>query len=85
MEQKQSLVNEVAAAQKDVCLLLVGRKYIEAYWFVLPDGRMALRRFEDHYALLKWKPNDFTSWECDHHRGGCVGAVILPDGKTVLK
>jgi hypothetical protein len=85
MEQKQSLVNEVAAAQKDICLLLVGWKYHEAYWLVLPDKRMALWRFEDHYALLKWKPKDFASWKCVDSRSDCVGAIISPYGKLVSK
>jgi len=85
MERKQSLVNEVAAAQKDICLLLVGIKYMEAYWLLLPDRRMALWRFEDHSALLKWKPNAFTSWECDDSPSDCVGAIISPYGKLVSK
>ncbi len=85
MERNQPLVNEVATAQKDVCLLLVGRKYYEAYWLILPDKRMAIWRFRGHDALLKWNPNDFTSWKCDDYQGNCVGAVILPDGKPVSK
>jgi hypothetical protein len=85
MGQNQSLVNEVAAAQKEVCLLLVGRKYYEAYWLILPDSRMVLWRFRGHDALLKWNPTDFTSWKCDDYQGDCIGAVILSDGKTVSK
>jgi hypothetical protein len=85
MLRKPSLVNEVAAAQNDICLLLVGRKYIEAYWMVLPDKRMVLWRFEDRYALLKWKAKDFAFWKCEDSRSDCVGAIISPYGKLALK
>jgi len=85
MGRNQPLVNEVAVAQKEVCLLLVGRKYYEAYWLILPDRRMVLWRFRGHDALLKWNPTDFTSWKCDDYQGDCIGAVILSDGKSVSK
>jgi len=84
MGRNQSLVNEIMAAQKEICLLLVGRKYYGAHWLILPDKRMVIWSYRGHDALLKWKPGDFDSWECDYQRN-CIGAVILPDGRTVLK
>jgi len=84
MERNQSLVNEVMAAQKEICLLFVGRRYSGANWLILPDKRMVIWRYLGQDALLKWKPSDFNSWECDYQRN-CIGAVILPDGKSVLK
>jgi len=84
MGRYQSLVNEVAAAQKDICLLWVGGMYSSAQWLILPDKRMVIWSHQGRDSLLKWKPGDFTSWECDYQRN-CIGAVILPDGKTVLK
>jgi len=84
MGRNQLLVNEVMVAPKEICLLLVGRQYYGAHWLILPDKRMVIWSYRGHDALLKWKSDDFTSWECDYQRN-CIGAVILPDGKTVLK
>ncbi len=84
MGRNQSLVNEVAVAQKDICLLFVGGMYSSAQCLILPDKRMMIWSHQGRDVLHKWKPGDFTSWECDYQRN-CIGAVILPDGKTVLK
>jgi hypothetical protein len=42
MGRNQSLVNEVMAAQKDICLLFVGGMYSGAHWLILPDKRMVV-------------------------------------------
>jgi hypothetical protein len=82
---KEALADEVAAIQKDVSLLRVGRKYSQAHWLVLPDGRMILWRFIGYDALLKWKAAEFTHHECSRYQAKCVGAVISPDGAIISK
>ena len=84
MGRNQSLVNAVMAAPKEICMLLVGKEYYGAHCLILPDKRMVIWSYRGPDGLLKWKPGDFTSWECDYQRN-CIGAVILPDGKSVLK
>ena len=82
---KESLINEIAAVQKEIGLLRVGRTYSQAHWLVLPDGRMVLWRFIGYDALLNWKPDDFTHHECTRYGGKCVGAVISKDGTLISK
>lgn len=82
---KEALATEVAAVQKDVSLIAVGRDYYQAHWLILPDGRMILWRYRGADALLKWKPDDFTHKDCKDYQGQCVGAVISPDGMLVPK
>src|SRR5215475_6118437 len=53
MGRYQSLVNEVAAAQKDICLLWVGGMYSSAQWLFLPDKRMVIWRHQGRDSLLK--------------------------------
>lgn len=82
---KEDLVREVAAIQKDISLLRVGRTYYQAHWLVLPDGRMILWRFRGYDALLKWSREDFIRKDCSKYQGECVGAVISKEGLLVTK
>lgn len=85
MKLKEDLVKEIEKIQNDVCLLMVGRKYYQAYWLVLPDKRMVLWRFRGYDALLKWKRDELSRWDCADYQGECVGAVISSDGKLISR
>jgi hypothetical protein len=80
---KDGLANEVRRVQQDVALLNVS---YGDYWVVLPDRRMILWRYESVMGLLGWKKSDFSARECTDYRGvtgGCVGAIVSPDGELV--
>jgi len=80
---KDGLVNEVRQAQAQVAVLNVS---YGDWWLVLPDRRMILWRYESVMGLLGWKKSDFSAKECTDYQannGGCVGALISPDGELV--
>ena len=80
---KDALVNEVRHAQSQVAVLNVS---YGDWWLVLPDRRMILWRYESVMGLLGWKKSDFSAQECTDYQannGGCVGALISPDGELV--
>lgn len=83
---KDALVEEIKARQSDIALLITGMTYAESYWLVMPDKRMVLWRYAGPSGLLKWKPNDFVAGKCSAYApvsGGCVGAVVSPDGELM--
>jgi|ERR1700722_18432235 len=80
---KDSLAEEVRKVQQDVAVLNVG---YGDYWLVMPDRRMILWRYESVIGLLGWQKSDFSAKECTDYggvTGGCVGAVVSPDGVLV--
>jgi hypothetical protein len=80
---KDALVNEVRQVQSQVAVLKVN---YGDWWLVLPDRRMILWRYESVMGLLGWKKSDFSAHECTDYQannGGCVGALISPDGELV--
>jgi hypothetical protein len=77
------LVQEAKVRQSDIALLTTGTMYAESYWLVFPDRHMILWRYNGPSGLLKFKTKDFTTGQCESYQqpsGGCVGAVISPDG-----
>lgn len=80
---KDALVNEVRQVQSQVAVLNVS---YGDWWLVLPDRRMILWRYESVMGLLGWKKSDFSAHECTDYQannGGCVGALLSPDGDLV--
>jgi len=80
---KDALVNEVRQVQSQVAVLNVS---YGDWWLVLPDRRMILWRYESVMGLLGWKKSDFSAHGCTDYQannGGCVGALISPDGELV--
>ncbi|HET9305890.1 MAG TPA: hypothetical protein VFO46_07685 [Candidatus Sulfotelmatobacter sp.] len=80
---KDALVNEVRQVQSQVAVLNVS---YGDWWLVLPDRRMILWRYESVMGLLGWKKSDFCAQSCTDYQannGGCVGAVISPEGDLV--
>jgi len=77
---RKALAEEVEAVSHKAVLLAAGHG---ARWILLPDGRVILGRYSYNRGLSKWSQSDFTTHECTDYRedgGGCVGAVIFPDG-----
>jgi hypothetical protein len=77
---KSVLVDEVRAEQDKIALITI--RYGD-YWLVLPDKKMVLWRYTSVSGLLNFKSSDFPFRRCSEYNGvtgGCVGAVILPDG-----
>jgi hypothetical protein len=80
---KRGLVDEVARVQETVALVNIG---YGARWLILPDGRMILWRYAWDKGFLRWSKADFAPSDCTDYRelgGGCVGAVVRPDGTLV--
>jgi hypothetical protein len=78
---KDALVADVAANQDKAALILLD---YGSDWIVLPDKRMILWRHYEPASFLKWNASDFKIQRCADYNGnggGCVGAVILPDGE----
>lgn len=78
---KDLLAEEVRHVQKQVAVLTVS---YGDYWLVLPDRRMVLWRYESVSGLLGWK--HFAANECSDYQGvtgGCVGAVVSPEGELI--
>jgi hypothetical protein len=81
--RKDALAEEVRKVQRDVAVLNVS---YGDWWLVLPDKRMVLWRYESVSGLLGLKQADFRLHECTDYRdvtGGCVGAVVSPEGELV--
>ena len=81
--RKDALATEVRKVQRDVAVLNVS---YGDWWLVLPDKRMVLWRYESVSGLLGFKQADFPLHECTDYQGvtgGCVGAVISPEGELV--
>jgi len=77
---ESALADEVRAEQDKIALITI--QYGD-YWLVLPDERMVLWRYTSVSGLLNFKPSDFRFKRCSDYNsvtGGCVGAVVLPDG-----
>ncbi|HYE24571.1 MAG TPA: hypothetical protein VEG32_05150, partial [Clostridia bacterium] len=82
---KDALADEVSRTQTDIAVLTVS---YGDYWLVLPDKRMVLWRYQSVSGLLGFKPSQFSVKECTDYQGvtgGCVGAVVSPDGKLESK
>jgi hypothetical protein len=78
---KDGLAEEVRRVQQDVALINIGYK---DYWLLLPNRRMVLWRYESVSGLLGFAQSAFALHECTDYKGitgGCVGAVISPDGR----
>jgi hypothetical protein len=78
--RKESLADEVAKVQDQVALVFLD---YGSDWIVLPDMRMILWRHYLPASFLKWSEADFTFKRCveyNANNGGCVGAVVSPDG-----
>jgi len=78
---KDSLADEVRQVQSQVAVVNVS---YGDWWLVLPDRRMVLWRYESVMGLLGWKKSDFHEHDCTDYQGvtgGCVGAVVSPDGE----
>jgi hypothetical protein len=85
---KDDLSGEVKAQQSQITLLITGIKYAESYWLVFPDKHMILWRYGGPSGLLNWKQADFSTARCSEYQevgGGCVGAVVSPDGVLIQK
>ena len=81
--EKGALASEVRAGQDDVALITVN---YGDYWLILPDKRMILWRYTSVSGLLNFKPSDFNVRRCSDYAdvtGGCVGAMVMPDGTLV--
>jgi hypothetical protein len=77
---KSSLAREVDSVQDRAALILLD---YGSDWIALPDKRMILWRHYLPATFLKWRPSDFDIHRCADYNangGGCVGAVISPDG-----
>jgi hypothetical protein len=86
LRERQDLIEEVSAQQKEIALLIVGTTYSESYWLVFPDKRMLLWRYGGPSGLLKWSTEDFREGECADYRvnnGGCSGRQVSPDGELI--
>ena len=80
---KDALAEDVRKVKRDVAVLNVS---YGDWWLVLPDKRMILWRYESISGLLGFKVSSFTSRECTDYQGvtgGCVGAIVSPDGNLV--
>jgi len=78
---RDSLAEEVRRMQPKVAVLNIS---YGDYWLVLPDQRMVLWRYESRMGLLGLTQSDFPVHPCADYQGvtgGCVGAVISPEGK----
>jgi hypothetical protein len=78
---KDTLVADVAANQDKAALILLD---YGSDWIVLPDKRTILWRHYQPASFLKWTASDFRIQRCAAYNGnggGCVGAVISPDGE----
>jgi hypothetical protein len=78
---KDGLAEEVRRVQQDVAVLNIG---YGDYWLILPDRRMVLWRYESVSGLLGFK--HFAAHKCADYQGvsgGCVGAVVSPEGELV--
>jgi hypothetical protein len=77
---KADLANEIHAVQDKVALVAAG---FGGYWLILPDGRMCLWRYSTTAGLLEWASTGLTTRRCSDYNtvsGGCVGALVTPDG-----
>jgi len=78
---KEKLVEEVQAVQDRVALVAAG---FGGYWLVLPDRRMILWRYSTRAGLLQFGAfSNLATRRCSDYNGvtgGCVGAVVSPDG-----
>jgi hypothetical protein len=80
---KDNLSGEVKAQQSQITLLITGIEHAESYWLLFPDKHMILWRYGGPSGLLNWKQADFSTTRCSEYQGvvgGCVGAVVSPDG-----
>jgi hypothetical protein len=80
---KEALAEDVRKAQHDVAVLNVS---YGDWWLVMPDKRMILWRFESVMGLLGFKRSNFRPQECTDYQGvtgGCVGAVVSPEGELL--
>lgn len=77
---KSDLADEVHTVQDKVALVAAG---YGGYWLVLPGGRMILWRYSTTAGLLQRASPGLTTRRCSDYNtvlGGCVGAVVTPDG-----
>jgi hypothetical protein len=77
---KPELIDQVRLEQDRVALIDGG---YGGFWLVLPDKTMILWRYSARAGLLKWFGGGLPTRKCsdyNHVTGGCVGAVISPDG-----
>lgn len=77
---KESLASDVATVQNEAALVFLD---YGSDWIILPDKRMILWRHYLPASFLKWNSTDFTFQRCadyNANNGGCVGAVVSPDG-----
>jgi hypothetical protein len=80
---KDSLVADAKAEQSQITLLIAGIQHAESYWLVFPDKHLILWRYGGPSGLLNWTRADFSANPCSEYQGvvgGCVGAVVSPDG-----
>ena len=85
LRERQELINQITAQQKDIALLIVGMTYSESYWLVFPDKHMLLWRYGGPSGLLNWTPSDFGAGECADYRvnnGGCSGREVAANSAT---
>jgi hypothetical protein len=78
---KDSLAAEVRGMQREIAVLNVS---YGDWWLVLPDKRMVLWRYESVSGLLGFKASSLVVRECSDYQGvtgGCVGAVVSPEGQ----
>jgi hypothetical protein len=81
--QKDSLAEEVRKMQRDIAVLNVS---YGDWWLVLPDKRMVLWRYESVSGLLGLEASRLSVRECSEYQGvtgGCVGAIVSPDGELL--
>ncbi len=81
--EKGALASEVRAEENEVALITVN---YGDYWLILPDKRMILWRYTSVSGLLNFKPSDLNARRCSDYAtvtGGCVGALVMPDGTLV--
>ena len=77
---KSTLTEEIRAVQDKVALIAAG---YGGYWLVLPDRRMVLWRYSTTAGLLNLTAAALRTTRCVEYNtvsGGCVGAIVTPDG-----
>jgi hypothetical protein len=81
---RDRLLAQIRPIRKQIALLIIGDRYAESYWLVLPDHRLVLWRYNGPSGLLQWKAAALRTKDCDAGYaapyGGCAGAVVSPNG-----
>ena len=83
LANKESVVKQVEAVQKDVSLLVVLAHGNRDYWLILPHGRIVFWRFYWSGSPIKWESLKSSAWECSNYGDKCIGAIVSRNGTLV--